>query len=200
MTAMAFGEDRTTIAFNNKVLLAIRSELAGDLLAARRLRSELVAELFAAARIAAPWEARRRNIDEHDLESELGERCMKAVGRMIDKGAALPRSLAAFGRNLTTKVAIDVWRRGKARAEMQAKLLEEAEHYDTGWSDDFTGFEMRDEVAELVGRMTPEERLLLCSGAFGFEDREIADILGITVGALQVRRHRWIRKNSKKGA
>jgi DNA-directed RNA polymerase specialized sigma24 family protein len=194
MSAMAFGEDPTTIAFNSKALRAIRAELAGDMFA-RHLRSELVAELFAEALLAVPLLANRRNIDEHDLESELGERCMKAVDRMLDKGGALPRVLAAYSRTLATHAAIDVWRRGDARTRMQDQLREDAKHYGTGWSDDFTGFELRGEVAELMSRMTHEQRLMLCLPAYGYRDEEIAEILGTTVGALHVRRHRWIRKN-----
>jgi DNA-directed RNA polymerase specialized sigma24 family protein len=200
MSAAAFGEDSITIAFNSKVLRAIRAELAGDTNTPRHLRGELVAEMFATARLSVPLLAKRRNIDEYDLESEVGERCMKAVDRMLREGGGLPRVLAAYGRNLAAKAAIDVWRRGDARARMQEHLEEEARHYGTGWSDDRTGFEMRGEVAELLSRMTPEQRVMLCYPAFGFEDREIAEILGIAVNALQVRRHRWIRKNRNKEA
>jgi DNA-directed RNA polymerase specialized sigma24 family protein len=200
MSAAAFGEDSITIAFNSKVLRAIRAELAGDTITLRRLRGELVAELFATARLSVPLLANRRNIDEHDLESEVGERCMKAIERMLHKGGDLPRVLAAFGRTLATKAAIDVWRRGDARARMQEHLEEEARHYGTGWADDITGFELRGEVAELLDRMTHEQRVMLCYPAFGFKDEEIAEILATTVGALQVRRHRWIHKNRNKEA
>lgn len=133
--------------------------------------------------------------DAEDLEQDVFEK----VQRAIDKFRNDSRVLTWLYR-VATNVAIDRLRSAERRAELERDDADAVPPSGVGTSDatnersldgDVDRERMRECIMRVVEQLPPSQRAVILLGELrGLSDREMADALGISLGAAKIRLHR----------
>jgi RNA polymerase sigma-70 factor (ECF subfamily) len=145
--------------------------------------------LFAARRL------RDRALAE-DVAQEVIRRALEALrANRVENLDALPAFLFQTARHVCMQRARSAGREGRALERMASGEEESGSSRFDSPLTDLIGEERRDAVRHALHALEPDDRnLLLMSYEETLESAEIGRRLGITSGAVRVRRHRAVRK------
>ena len=157
------------------------------------LEAQLVRQFWARLRV---FSARR--LGEAALAEDVAQDTLRRVvealraGRIRDE-AALPAFVFETARHICQQHARSAGREARALAR-----LGQGTPADAGWPDALSvliSAERRFAVRRALGRLTPEERDLIAAFYYEYlEAEELARRLGITAGAVRVRKHRALKR------
>jgi RNA polymerase sigma-70 factor (ECF subfamily) len=145
--------------------------------------------LFAARRL------RDRALAE-DVAQEVIRRALEALrAKRFENHEALPAFLFQTARHVCMQRSRSAGREGRALERMASGEEESGSSRFDSPLTDLIGEERRDAVRHALHALEPDDRnLLLMSYEETLESAEIGRRLGITSGAVRVRRHRAVRK------
>jgi RNA polymerase sigma-70 factor (ECF subfamily) len=132
-------------------------------------------------------------VDAEDLEQDVFEKAQRAIGSFRGDSRAL-----TWLYRVATNVAIDRLRSAARRAEHEdvgADAVADAGASDAVNERSLDGevdrTRMRECILRVVDGLPPSQRAVILLGELrGLSDRELADALGITLGAAKIRLHR----------
>jgi RNA polymerase sigma-70 factor (ECF subfamily) len=132
-------------------------------------------------------------VDAEDLEQDVFEKAQRAIGSFRGDSRAL-----TWLYRVATNVAIDRLRSAARRAEHEdvgADAVAEAGASDAVNERSLDGevdrTRMRECILRVVDGLPPSQRAVILLGELrGLSDREMADALGISLGAAKIRLHR----------
>ena len=158
--------------------------VAGEAGLARRFRERV--RLFALRRLHDPAAA-------EDVAQETLRRVLEACrANRLENPAALPAFVFQTAQHICLQHFRSTKREGRALLRLSG---EDPAHHDTHPLVSLIGEERRAAVREALGRLSPKDRDLLRMVYYEeVESRALAERLGVTPGALRVRKHRVLGK------
>ena len=133
--------------------------------------------------------------DAEDLQQEVFEKAQRAIGTFRGDSRAL-----TWLYRVATNVAIDRLRSAGRRAEVEREDVDVGSLRSIGTADardersldgEIDRKRMRDCIMKVVDGLPPSQRAVILLGELrGLSDREMADALGVSLGAAKIRLHR----------